>query len=394
MKDISTQDLKGKRVLVRADLNIPIHNRQILDFARITLLKKTIDLLKNKGAKIILISHFGRPDGICDPQLSLQFLTSILSKHLGLPIEFGGNITDLHAVERSTNIPDASAVLFDNLRFYAAEETNDVDFAKRLASLGDVYVNEAFSCSHRKHASIDAITHYIASFPGIAFTEEMSALDLVLHSKDENVISIVGGKKISTKFPLLNNIANSSSQVIIGGAMANTILVGLGFYMADSFYEKNIIHSIKNSISPYINKLVLPEDFVCAHDDMSETAIHIPNSMPKHYKALDVGPASIKAFKAILNKASVILWNGPLGYYEDSKFNVGSIAIARHISYLTENKGVKSIVGGGDTLAAINDIPDLHFTYKSTAGGAFLEYLEGIPLPGVLALQRSLNVNA
>ncbi|MCE2993668.1 MAG: phosphoglycerate kinase [Candidatus Jidaibacter sp.] len=387
MRDIKNLEIAGKRVLVRVDLNVPVHHGNILDFSRIDLISKTVKFLHEKSAKIVLISHFGRPDGMYNPELSLEFIVPTLAKRLNIDVSFGGRLTDAEAVEKTKALQDGSIILFENLRFHREEELNDSNFAKHLSSFGDYYVNEAFSCSHRAHASIDAITNYLPAYPGFSLLEDIGALEMVLHTKGKRVVAIIGGKKVSTKFPLLENLATVCSKIIIGGAMANTFYAARGFMMGESFYETSILAAVEDFDCQHSDKIILPDDFKCLNKESLISTYHF-TEIPSDNTALDVGEESVMKFKEVIKLADIVLWNGPLGYYENANFNKATIELAEYISSLTADNKTKSVVGGGDTIAAISKANNAVFSYVSTAGGAFLEYCEGKDLPGVLALKR------
>lgn len=392
MRDIKSLDIAGKRALVRVDLNVPVHNGQVLDFSRIDLIKKTVKYIQEKSSKIVLISHFGRPEGAYNPEFSLEFVAPIIAKRLGVEVSFGGRLTDGDAVEKTRSLENGNVILFENLRFHREEEVNDTNFAKYLASFGDYYVNEAFSCSHRAHASIDAITQYLPSYPGFSLLEDIEALEMVLRTEGKRVVAIIGGKKISTKFPLLANLVKICTKILIGGAMANTFYAAMGFDLGESFVEKAVLGSVRDFNHAHSEKLLLPEDFKCLNKVGEIDTYHFA-SIPIGNAALDIGSESIIKFKEAIKNADIILWNGPLGYYENDQFNKATVELARYISELTAKHKISSVVGGGDTIAAINKVKNAVFSHVSTAGGAFLECCEGKELPGIIALKRKIKAS-
>lgn len=387
MKTLEAADLKSKRVVLRADLNLPIHNGKIQDITRINILQDTIKTLKDAGAKIVLVTHFGRPYGRYSEEFSVHFLQPLLEKMYKTPVQFCQDLTSEAAQKQSLALPDGEIMLCENLRFYPGEEVNDEQFAESISKLGDVYVNDAFSCSHRAHASTVGVTHYLPSFAGLGLAKELMYLD---KSMDENLspkMLVIGGFKVSTKFKVLERLVQKMECIAIGGAMANTFLQGLGYNMGSSYVEGPFVRQALSFYKDNKDKILLPVDLVCDVNGNVET--HDISSVPQHAKALDLGPKTIDLFGEKAGASKLVLWNGPLGYYEDDKFAKGSIAFAKKISDLTESGAIQSIIGGGDTIAAVEKASiDMEFTYASTSGGAFLEWLEGASLPGIEALDQ------
>ncbi|MCE2992521.1 MAG: phosphoglycerate kinase [Candidatus Jidaibacter sp.] len=377
MKDLKNAYLLGQRVLLRVDLNVPLHAGKVLDFSRITNIQPTIDFLKKNGAQIILASHFGRPKGFVDPIYSLEFLVPILKEIYGEEILFS----------KTPSLPAAKKgeiVLLENLRFNAGEEANDIEFAKKLAGLADIYVNDAFSCSHREHASICAITQLLPSYPGLAFESELNSLKASIDPSASPKIAIIAGLKVSSKFKVLASLVDTSDHLIIGGAMANTFLQALGFNMQASFVETDFLEQALQFYNLHKDKIILPIDLVCdVHGTAQE---HDVEFLPEGARALDVGPKSIAMFIAKIKHSRILLWNGPLGYYEDEKFAQASLHLAEAIGNMPN---LRSIAGGGDTIASIGKFGD-KFSYVSTSGGAFLEWLEDFDLPGIRCLRGAL----
>jgi len=378
MKSIRDLELNGKRVLLRADLNVPTKDGIVQDFTRIDRLIPTIELLKSKCAKIILISHFGRPDGKVVASLSLKFLAPILQDRLKTKVFFG----------ESKDLEKSAILLLENLRFHPEEEANDDEFAKNLAKLADFYINDAFSCSHRAHASIVAITKYLPSYPGLLLQEEVSSLEKSLDLKLKPNVAIVGGKKVSTKFPILHNLSKKVDYLVIGGAMANTFAKAMGHDIGGSYYEPELIDNVKSFIKQCSCKLIIPSDFIVATkkgDSFINPEAKSINDISDANVILDIGPKSVTEITTILEKSKSVMWNGPLGMFEDARFAVGTNEVAKVISELD----IISVAGGGDIVSALEQAGFAkNFTYISTAGGAFLEWLEGKELPGITVLKN------
>ncbi len=383
MRDLKNINLKGVRVLLRTCFDVPMHNGEITDLTRITQILPTIEYLKNQGAKIILISHFGRPKGIASDKYSLKFLVPVLEKAYKSKVLF---IEDLHApsaVQTSFDLKAGEILLLENLRFYKGEESNDAEFAKYLSGFGDIYVNDAFPSSHREHASMCAITKFITAYPGFALKTELENLQKSVDPKLSPKVIIIAGLKVSTKFKVLHSLVETADQLIIGGAMANTFLKALGFDMANSFVEEEFVEQAAQFYKLHEDKLILPVDLVC--EIGGDSKIFEVGSLPPGAKALDIGPKSVAIFMGYIKRAKLLLWNGPLGYYEDPRFAKASLALAKAIGEL---KDIQSILGGGDTLALINELDNPpKFSYLSSSGGAFLEWLESFDLPALKALR-------
>ncbi len=389
MKSIEKiENIKNKRVILRLDLNVPIKNGKITDSNRIDKVMPTLEFLLKKKAKIIIISHVGRPKGKIVKELSLElvslYIKSKIKKEVLLLKE---NIFNLNKVDIFKSSKD-EVILLENIRFYPEEEANDDKFSKKLASLGEIYVNDAFSCSHRDHASISKITKYIPSYSGIQINTEVNALNKITSEIKKPITCIIGGSKISSKINIIKNLIPKFNSIIIVGAMANNILKYKGLKIGNSVYEKNIDYIIKE-IFTYAEKnkckIYFPKD-VKIGKKLND------KSFEKDFKdiedddiILDVGSKTLIEIKRIIDNSSTILWNGPLGYFENDNFSLGSSEVAKYIA----NRGNKifSVVGGGDTVALINSLNMKDkFNFVSTAGGAFLEYLEGKVLPGIKAL--------
>ena len=393
MKDFHNLDLHNKRVLLRMDLNVPVTDNKITDYSRITRIKATIDILKQKNAKIILISHFGRPEGKKDLTYSLRFLASELAEIYQTKVHFIDELQNLSAIEETHKLPAGEIILFENLRFYPQEELNGEQFSAALANLGDIYINEAFSCSHRQHASIVGIPKFLPSYPGLLLLEEINSLEKVIAKDSKPITAIVGGKKVSTKFKVLEFLDSNADFLVIAGAMANTFLKAQGYNIGSSFYEENLVHDAQHFLKKAKSKIILPSDVVVANKTSDGNFI---NPIMKNIQdlkddscILDLCMNSIKEITLAIDSSKTLLWNGPLGYFEDARFRDGSDEVAQVVATYTKASKLQSIAGGGDTLALLESNGLIkEFSYVSTAGGAFLEWLENGDLPGIAALRN------
>jgi len=396
IKDLHEKiDLKGKHVLLRADLNVPVSGVHVTDAARIIRLKPTIDLLKELGAKIIILSHFGRPKGEVNLDYSLEFLTPVLEKHWETSVSFAKDCIG-ETPEKSINtMPDSAVLLLENVRFHDGEEANDADFVKQLAALGDVFINDAFSAAHRAHASTEGLAHALPSAAGLLMEAELSALNNALETPQTPVAALVGGAKISTKLSVLHNLVKKVDYLILGGGMANTFLLAGGHEVGTSLCEKDMVEEARqiNKTAAANNcEIILPLDAMV----VEEFSAGAPHDMvdiagfPSDKMALDIGEKSIAHIEEILEKCQTLLWNGPMGVFEMKPFDRGTNAVAIKAAMLTKANKLISVAGGGDTVAALEnaDVTE-DFTYISAAGGAFLEWLEGKELPGVAALSQA-----
>ncbi len=391
-------DLAGKTVLVRADLNVPMEGGRVTDATRIIRFIPTLQALLARNAKVGIFSHFGRPKGKFDPAMSLAPLVDALSEALGKPMRFGVDCVGHAAQEAMDNIPHGGVVLFENLRFHAGEEANDPVFARGLAALGDVYVNDAFSCSHRAHASIEAITHYLPSAAGLLFQQEVEMLESIFTNVQRPLGVVVGGSKVSTKLALLTNLIKQVDVLAIGGAMANTFLLAQGHDIGRSLCEREMVGHAKEILQAakkHKCRVVLPVDLVVTERfGPHASCLIVPvDGIPPTHTATDIGPQSVAQFGEALNECKTVVWNGPVGAFETRPFDASTITVARMLAGLTYAGKTRTIAGGGDTLAALSaaGLSDT-FTYLSTAGGAFLEWLEGQELPGITALRAKTNV--
>ena len=384
-------NLSNKRVIVRVDLNIPIVEGKVTDKSRINKVVPILKKLINKKAKIILISHLGRPKGKIDQKLSLKPISFILEDLLNSKVHFFNKSCGLEAEEKSKKIKSGEILLLENLRFNKDEEQNAPSFSKELSKMGDIYINEAFSCSHRAHASVCEITNHIDSYAGELLIEEVNAIKMLTNKPKRPVTCIIGGSKISTKIGVITNLIKKMEAIIIVGAMANNFIKYRGYNIGKSLFEKKQEDLVKKIIEQCkINNcnLVLPEDVIVAKNINSKGQLKPLNKINDTELILDIGEETTNKIMKIIDESKTILWNGPAGYFEIEEFSYGSNKIAKKISENTKNKSLTSIVGGGDTVAAINKFGcSSGFTYISTAGGAFLELLEGKNLPGIKALE-------
>jgi phosphoglycerate kinase len=382
----------GKRVLLRADLNVPVHDGKVTDATRIERLLPTIRELSEKGARVIVLSHFDRPKGRRVPEMSLAPLAPALAAGLGRFVAFGPDCVGEAAEQLVASMHDGDVALLENTRFHAGEEKNDPDFSRALASLGDVYVNDAFSAAHRAHASTEGIARLLPAYAGRLMQQELEALEKALGSPVRPVVAVVGGAKVSTKLDLLGNLVGRVDRLVIGGAMANTFLAAQGHAVGKSLQEAEL-HATAREILAKAEaakcQVILPIDVVVARE-FKPNAAHetvAVNAIPADAMALDVGPLSLTILTDAFLASKTLVWNGPLGAFETPPFDAATVAAARTAAHLTEQGMLLSVAGGGDTVAALRHAGVAEqFSYVSTAGGAFLEWLEGKELPGVAAL--------
>ena len=391
MRNIQDEtNLKQKKVLLRLDLNVPLDNGKITDTTRIDKILPTINFLLKNEAKIIILSHVGRPKGKVVSELSLKPICEDLKNKLNENIRLiSKNIKEINSTDLF-NEQDEKIVILENLRFYEEEEKNDNGFAKHLASLADIYVNDAFSCSHRAHASIFEITKFIPSYAGLQLNLEIDALTKITSEIQRPITCIIGGSKISSKINIIKNLIAKFDNIIIVGGMANNILRYKGYEIGKSIQEDNCDKIIEEifSLSKKENcKIIYPEDVAVGKNLDGSAKIKELNNISKDELILDIGPKTIKAINSLIEESSTILWNGPAGYFENPNFAKGSLEIAKKIIEKNKNNTIYSVAGGGDTVSLLNGIGAINnFNFVSTAGGAFLEYLEGKELPGIKAL--------
>ncbi|QHD65172.1 phosphoglycerate kinase [Neorickettsia findlayensis] len=375
---IDIEDVKDCRVVLRVDFNVPVNQEgSIIDFSRIAVVLPTINLLLKNGCSILLVSHFGKPAAAIKEKFSFEKIIGQICRFTGLNIRIVSDPSD------ELLLKHGEIVLLENIRFFTGEVENDSKFAMLIARHGDVYVNDAFSVSHREHASIVGLPQFLPSAMGLAFLREYQELD---NAATRSTVAVIGGSKISTKLPLIRGLLKKVKMVILGGALVNMILRSRGYSIGRSMCE-----DCHCDIS--LPELFIPFDFVTSRG-VEDQNFHLTDArmIPQDEMILDVGPASLIAMKSILSKAEKILWNGPIGAFEFEPFCAGTNALAQFISFLTKNANIKSIIGGGDTLAAIKSLQEPCFSYISTSGGAFLKFQEDGTLPGIKAIKTSPNL--
>lgn len=393
-KTLDDMELKGKRVLVRVDINVPVENGRVTDATRIERIVPTIRDILARGGKPILLAHFGRPKGKRVPEMSLKVVVPALQAALGVPVRFAEDCVGEAAERAVTELAEGEVLLLENTRFHPGEEANDPAFVDALARLGDVYCNDAFSAAHRAHASTEGLAHKLPACAGRLMEAELRALERALGNPERPVVAVVGGAKVSTKLDLLGNLVGKVDHLVIGGGMANTFLAAQGFDVGKSLCE----HDMADTAREILQKaqaagceIILPVDVVVA----SEFAANAPHKVvpadacPPDMMILDAGPETVARIAETFERAKTLIWNGPLGAFEIEPFDAATNAAARKAAELTRAGRLVSVAGGGDTVAALNKAGvagDL--TYVSTAGGAFLEWMEGKVLPGVAALAR------
>ena len=394
LKTTAGLDVRGKRVIVRADLNVPVKDGKVSDATRLERILPGLQDLAKRGARVVVISHFGRPKGGPDARYSLKVVADKLGELLARDVVFADDCVGEAAERAVAGLRPGGIAVLENLRFHRGEEQNDPAFAKRLAALGDLYVNDAFSAAHRAHASTDAVTHLLPAYAGPLLMEEVQALVRVLESPERPTAAVIGGAKVSSKIDVLTHLADRVDRLIIGGAMANTFFLAEGVEIGRSLAEPDhtrtalqIMHAAKERHC----EVILPHDFVVAPrlEAGASARVVVTLETPSDLMILDVGPKTVAHYGEIISRSRTLLWNGPLGAFEVAPFGEGTFGLARQAASLTKSGKLVSVAGGGDTLAALNaaGVTDL-FTYVSTAGGAFLEWLEGRELPGIAALTR------
>ena len=395
MSEFRTLDdlqVRGKRVLVRADLNVPMKDGAVADMARIERQSPTLRELAEKGARIIVLSHFDRPKGRVVPAMSLKPIAAALARELGKPVAFANDCIGDVAMEAVAKVKDGEILLLENTRFHPGEEKNDPAFAKEVAALGDVFVNDAFSAAHRAHATTEGLAHLLPSAAGRSMEQELKHLNKALGDPERPVMAVIGGAKVSTKIALLENLVKRVETLVIGGAMANTFLAAEGIAVGKSLHEPDHLDTARRVIHLSTESgcaVFLPSDVVVAKEFRAHAAHRTVDvsSVAKDEMILDVGPATVTAFENRLRGTRTLVWNGPFGAFETPPFDAATVAAAKLVAASTKAGKLLSVAGGGDTVAALNHagVAD-RFSYVSTAGGAFLEWLEGRELPGVAAL--------
>ncbi|MFC3074384.1 phosphoglycerate kinase [Shinella pollutisoli] len=387
-------DIAGKRVLVRVDLNVPVKDGKVTDTTRIERVAPTILELSDKGAKVILLAHFGRPKGEAVAEMSLQQILPAVKDVLRKDVRFATDCIGDEAESAIAAMGDGDILLLENTRFHKGEEKNTEDFTAALAANGDIYVNDAFSAAHRAHASTEGLAHRLPAYAGRTMQAELEALEKGLGNPARPVVAIVGGAKVSTKIDLLMNLVKKVDALVIGGGMANTFLAARGTNVGKSLCEHDLAETARQIMIEAATAtcaIVLPEDGVVAREfkaDADNEVVAI-DAIPADAMVLDVGPKTVEAVNTWISRAATLVWNGPLGAFEIAPFDKATVSAARHAAARTKEGRLVSVAGGGDTVAALNHagVSD-DFTYISTAGGAFLEWMEGKVLPGVDILHR------
>ena len=395
LKTTAGLDVNAKRVLIRADLNVPVRDGKVSDITRLERLVPGLADLIARGARAVVISHFGRPKGGPDPQYSLRPVADALSKLLNRPVAFAEDCVGEPAERTVAALLPGHVAVLENLRFHAGEEKNEPAFAKRLAALGDIFVNDAFSAAHRAHASTDAIARLLPAYAGPLLMEEIEALRRVLDNPERPTAAVIGGAKVSTKIPVLTNLVAKVDKLIIGGGMANTFFLAQGVNIGTSLAEPDFAGTaleIMHAAKARSCEVILPADVVVAPKFEAGTTHQVCPILatPADQMILDIGPKAVAHYTDVLSRCKTLLWNGPLGAFEVAPFGEGTFQVARAAAAATKSGKLVSVAGGGDTVAALNaaGVTD-EFTYVSTAGGAFLEWLEGRTLPGIAALVAS-----
>ena len=387
--------LSDKKILLRLDLNVPLADGKILDTTRIDKILPTLNFLLKQNSKIIIISHVGRPKGKFINELSLNPISEELQKKLKENVRLVSKNINLIPDKNFFNEYIEKIIILENIRFYPEEEQNNLEFAKHLARLGDIYVNDAFSCSHRSHASIDVISKFLPCYSGLQMDLEVHALNKITLEINRPISCIIGGSKISTKINVIKNLVSKFDNIIIVGAMANNIIEYLGYNIGKSIKEENskkIIYEIISLSKKESCKLYFPEDVVVSDNINGTPQVKLLKNIASNEMILDIGPNTVKNVKKIINESKTILWNGPAGYFENPNFAKGSYEIAKKIIDNNKKKIIYSVAGGGDTVSLLNKLDAVNnFNFVSTAGGAFLEYLEGNKLPGISALNQNVR---
>ncbi|MDR3373674.1 MAG: phosphoglycerate kinase [Ancalomicrobiaceae bacterium] len=393
-KTLDDAVLAGKRVLTRVDLNVPFENGVVTDDTRILAVLPTIKEIADKGGKVILLAHFGRPKDGPEAKYSLKQLVGPLAERLGRPVAFADDCIGPTAAAAIAALKNGDVLLLENTRFHKGEEKNAPDFVAELAKLGDIFVNDAFATAHRAHASTEGLAHHLPAYAGRCMQREIEALEAALGSPQRPVIAVVGGAKVSSKIDLLENLVSKVDILVIGGGMANTFLAAKGVAVGKSLCEHDLAPTalrILKKAEEVGCDIVLPIDVVVAKEFKAGAANEVVpvTKVAADGMILDAGPATVAAIAVKLDKAQTLVWNGPLGAFEIAPFDAATVAAARHAAALTKAGKLLSVAGGGDTVSALNHagVAD-DFTYISTAGGAFLEWMEGKPLPGVEILRK------
>ncbi len=391
-RSVADMDVAGRRVLTRVDLNVPVEGGRVADATRIERIVPTVRSIAERGGRAILLAHFDRPKGRVVPSMSLRQVLPALEAALGRPVAFADDCVGRAAEDAVAQMRDGDVLLLENTRFHPEEEANDPAFAGAMARLGDLYCNDAFSAAHRAHASTEGLARHLPACAGLLMAEELTALDRALGRPERPVVGIVGGSKVSTKLELLGNLVTKVDHLVIGGAMANTFLHAQGYPVGTSLHEAEMAPQALEILARAEAagcEVILPRDVVTSRElkEGAPEQIHSATDAPTDQMILDLGPQSVSDIGTALMHARTLIWNGPVGAFETPPFDAGTHAVARKAAELTEAGSLVSVAGGGDTVAALNEVGLAgRFTYVSSAGGAFLEWMEGKALPGVAAL--------
>jgi phosphoglycerate kinase len=384
-KTVKDIDLKGKRVLMRVDFNVPMQDGKVTDDKRIRASLPTIQYVLEQGASLILMSHLGRPKGGPDPEFSLKAAADVLSSHLGVPVKMAPDTIDAEAERMARELKPGEVLMLENTRFNKGEEKNDLELAKRMAALADVFVSDAFGSAHRAHSSTEGVARFLPAVSGFLMEQELEYLGRAVANPEHPYIAILGGAKISDKIDVVESLLSRADKVIIGGGMANTFLAAQGLDMQDSLVEEASLETAKSIMEKAGDKLVLPLDAVIADKFEAEANSQVVDvdKIPPGWRMMDVGPKTLELYKQVLDGARLIVWNGPVGVFEMPKFAEGTFALAKMLA----DSGATTVIGGGDSASAVKKAGVAkQMTHVSTGGGASLEYLEGKELPGVAAL--------
>ena len=384
-KTVKDIDLKGKRVLMRVDFNVPMQDGKVTDDKRIKASLPTIKYVLDQGASLILMSHLGRPKGGPDPEFSLRPAAEVLSSHLGIPVKMAPDTVGPEVEAMAKDLKPGEVLMLENTRFHKGEEKNDLELAKQMAALGDVYVNDAFGSAHRAHSSTEGVARFLPAVSGFLMEQELEYLGRAVANPEHPYVAILGGAKISDKIDVVESLLSKADRLIIGGGMANTFLAAKGLNLQDSLVEESSLETAKSIMEKSGDKLILPVDAIIADkfDAEANTQIVDVDKIPAGWRMLDVGPKTLELYKQALNGAKLIVWNGPVGVFEMPKFAQGTFALAR----LLADSGATTVIGGGDSASAVKKAGVAkQMTHVSTGGGASLEFLEGKELPGVAAL--------
>ncbi|HEX9330281.1 MAG TPA: phosphoglycerate kinase [Anaerolineales bacterium] len=384
-KTVKDIDLKGKRVLMRVDFNVPMQDGKVTDDKRIKASLPTIKYVLDQGASLILMSHLGRPKGGPTPEFSLRAASEVLASHLGIPVKMAPDCVGPKVEAMAKELKPGEVLMLENTRFDAGEEKNDLELAKQMAALGDVYVNDAFGSAHRAHSSTEGVAHFLPGVSGFLMEQELEYLGRAVANPEHPYIAILGGAKISDKILVVETLLAKADKLIIGGGMANTFLAAKGLNMQDSLVEESSLETAKSVLAKSDDKLILPVDAVIADkfEAKANTQVVDVDKIPVGWRMMDVGPKTLELYKQALNGAKLIVWNGPVGVFEMPKFAEGTFALAK----LLADSGATTVIGGGDSASAVKKAGVAkQMTHVSTGGGASLEFLEGKELPGVAAL--------